>query len=127
MYLVKAGNIKSPRKPRTFTALFCFSVPNIARQIDFAVNKLNAFALKKLDLTVGAAENKSGRRLAEAVDYTVARDSGLVGIDVQRIPNHAAPSRIAGKKSDLTIGGDFSARDLLHDVINHFIGVFHVL
>lgn len=74
---------------------------------------------------VHAAEGEGSGRLAVAVDHTVAGDVLGVGIHVQGVAHHAAPSRVAREHGDLSVGRDLAARDFAHHVIDQFKGVLH--
>ena len=69
---------------------------------------------------IHAAEGEGGGRLAEAVDYAEAWDMCGVGVHVQGIADHTAPSGIAREHRDLSVGRDLAVGDALDNVVDQF-------
>ena len=83
----------------------------------------DALLFEQADLHVLPAERERRRDPALAVDDAEARDMRRVGIDVQRITDHARKARVPGEGCDLPVGRDPAARDPPHDIIDCVEGV----
>lgn len=96
---------------------FLSPVPEILFQVDSAVDEGYALVFQESYLLVYAAEGEGARRLAESVDYPVARDMIGVGIDVQGVAHYTAPPRVARKHGYLSVGRHPAVGYAPYDVI----------
>ena len=97
-----------------------FPVPEVAGEVDSAVDERYALVLQEGDLFIHASEGEGGGRLAEAVDHAVARNVLWIGVHVQGIADDAAPMGIAREHRDLSVGRDLAVGDAPDNIVDQF-------
>ena len=97
---------------------YSFYLPQISGKIHPTVRKKpNALVFEHLPLYALAAERKSGRHAALAVDYAVTGDHARLRIDVQSVAHNSCPPRISAKRGHLTVGCHRSFGDSFYNLV----------